>query len=66
VQGDPYVALTDLAERIVRGYEDWDYDLVPTMSNGTTITPVRLLRLSRLRELDVLGPVRFDCVRFRL
>jgi len=30
VRGDPYVALTDLAQRIVaEGYEDWDYDLVP-------------------------------------
>jgi hypothetical protein len=30
VRGDPYVALTELAERIVpEGYEDWDYDIVP-------------------------------------
>ena len=30
VRGDPYVALTELAERIVpQGYEDWDYDIVP-------------------------------------
>ncbi|MGH7548967.1 MAG: DUF4384 domain-containing protein, partial [Gemmatimonadales bacterium] len=30
VRGDPYVALTDLAERIVPGgYSDWDYDIVP-------------------------------------
>ena len=29
VRGDPYVALTDLATRIVpEGYEDWDYDIV--------------------------------------
>lgn len=28
VRGDPYVALTDLAERIVaEGYEEWDYDI---------------------------------------
>ena len=28
VRGDPYVALTDLAQSIVaEGYEDWDYDL---------------------------------------
>jgi Domain of unknown function (DUF4384) len=30
VHGDPYVAVTDLARRIVPdGYEDWDYDLAP-------------------------------------
>jgi hypothetical protein len=30
VRGDPYVALTELAERIVpEGYAEWDYDLVP-------------------------------------
>jgi hypothetical protein len=30
VRGDPYVALTDLAERIVpSGYTDWDYDITP-------------------------------------
>ncbi|MFN2571829.1 MAG: DUF4384 domain-containing protein [Gemmatimonadales bacterium] len=29
VRGDPYVAMTDLAERIVpEGYTDWDYDVV--------------------------------------
>ncbi len=30
VRGDPYVALTDLARRVVpEGYIDWDYDIVP-------------------------------------
>ncbi len=30
VRGDPYVALTDLAQRIVPdGYSDWDYDITP-------------------------------------
>src|SRR5690349_8547522 len=30
IRGDPYVALTDLAQRIMPdGYSDWDYDLVP-------------------------------------
>lgn len=30
IHGDPYVAVTDLAERIVPpGYGDWDYDLAP-------------------------------------
>src|SRR2546428_14872 len=30
IRGDPYVALTDLVQRIVPdGYSDWDYDLVP-------------------------------------
>jgi hypothetical protein len=30
VRGDPYVALTDLAERIVpENYADWDYDISP-------------------------------------
>lgn len=30
VRGDPYVALTDLAQRIVpAGYNDWDYDIAP-------------------------------------
>ena len=30
VRGDPYVALTDLAERIVpENYADWDYDITP-------------------------------------
>src|SRR2546430_15296501 len=29
VRGDPYVAMTDLAQRIVpEGYADWDYDVV--------------------------------------
>jgi hypothetical protein len=29
VRGDPYVALTDLAQRIVpEGYADWDYDVI--------------------------------------
>ena len=29
VRGDPYVALTDLAQRIVpEAYEDWDYDII--------------------------------------
>ncbi|HVH09616.1 MAG TPA: DUF4384 domain-containing protein [Gemmatimonadales bacterium] len=30
VHGDPYVAVTDLAQRIVPdGYRDWDYDVAP-------------------------------------
>ena len=30
VRGDPYVALTEIAERIVpENYADWDYDIVP-------------------------------------
>src|SRR5207247_1824179 len=30
IRADPYVALTDLAQRIVPGgYSEWDYDLVP-------------------------------------
>lgn len=68
IQGDPYVALTDFARRILPdGYADWDYDMVPYYVERHYDYP-------RFLCYDCHGyaswifwdPYRYSCVRFRI
>ena len=68
VRGDPYVALTDLAQRIVpEGYADWDYDVV-------TYNVERHYEYPRFLCYDCHSyvsysywdPYYYSCVRFRM
>ena len=68
VRGDPYVALTDLAQRIVpEGYADWDYDVV-------TYNVERQYEYPRFLCYDCHSyvsysywdPYHYSCVRFRM
>ena len=68
VRGDPYVALTDLANRIVpEGYTDWDYDIV-------TYNVERHYEYPRFLCYDCHSyvsysywdPYYYSCVRFRI
>ncbi len=68
VRGDPYVALTDLAQRIVpEGYADWDYDIVPYYVERRYDYPRFLCydchSYASYRYWD---PYAYSCVRFRI
>jgi hypothetical protein len=68
VRGDPYVALTDLAQRIVPdGYTDWDYDIVPYYVERRYDYPRFLCydchSYASYRYWD---PYAYSCVRFRI
>ena len=68
VRGDPYVALTDLAQRIVPdGYADWDYDIVPYYVERRYDYPRFLCydchSYASYRYWD---PYAYSCVRFRI
>jgi hypothetical protein len=68
VRGDPYVALTDLAQRIVPdGYSDWDYDIVPYYVERRYDYPRFLCydchSYASYRYWD---PYAYSCVRFRI
>jgi hypothetical protein len=68
VRGDPYVALTDLAQRIVPpGYEDWDYDLIPYYVERHYDYPrFACYDCHTYASWTYWDPYAYDCVRFRL
>jgi len=68
VRGDPYVALTDLAERIVANdHDDWDYDITPYYVERRYDYPRFLCydchSYASYRYWD---PYAYSCVRFRI
>ncbi|HYL55445.1 MAG TPA: DUF4384 domain-containing protein [Gemmatimonadales bacterium] len=68
VRGDPYVALTDLAQRIVpNGYEDWDYDIVPYYVQQHYEYPRFLCYdCHSYVSYPYWSPYDYTCVRFRM
>jgi uncharacterized protein DUF4384 len=68
VRGDPYVAMTDLAQRIVpEGYTDWDYDVV-TYNVGQHYDYPRFLCYDchTYVSYSYWDPYYTSCVRFRM
>jgi uncharacterized protein DUF4384 len=68
VRGDPYVALTDLAQRIVpEGYTDWDYDIV-SYNVGQHYDYPRFLCYDchSYVSYPYWDPYAYSCVRFRI
>jgi uncharacterized protein DUF4384 len=68
VRGDPYVALTDLAQRIVPdGYSDWDYDIAPYYVQQHYDYP-RFLCYDCHTYVSYSSwrPYDYTCVRFRM
>ena len=68
VRGDPYVALTDLAERLVpSGYTDWDYDVVPYYVQQHYQYPRFLCYdCHTYASYTQWNPYAASCVRFRI
>jgi hypothetical protein len=68
VHGDPYVAVTDLAERIVPpGYGDWDYDLAPYYVQRHYDYPRFLCYdCHSYVNYSSWNPYDYSCVRFRI
>jgi Domain of unknown function (DUF4384) len=68
VHGDPYVAVTDLAERIVPpGYGDWDYDLAPYYVQRHYDYPRFLCYdCHSYANYSSWNPYDYSCVRFRI
>src|SRR5690349_17833271 len=68
VRGDPYVALTDLAQRIVPdGYRDWDYDVVPYYVQQHYDYPRFLCYdCHSYVTYPYWNPYDYTCVRFRV
>ena len=68
VRGDPYVALTDLAERLVpAGYTDWDYDVVPYYVQQHYQYPRFLCYdCHTYASYTQWNPYSASCVRFRI
>jgi len=68
VRGDPYVALTDLAQRIVPdGYGDWDYDIVPYYVQQHYDYPRFLCYdCHSYVSYPYWSPYDYTCVRFRI
>src|SRR5712671_5121506 len=68
VRGDPYVAMTDLAQRIVpEGFTDWDYDVV-TYNVGQHYDYPRFLCYDchTYVSYSYWDPYYASCVRFRM
>src|SRR5881396_1664557 len=68
VRGDPYVAMTDLAQRIVpEGYADWDYDVV-SYNVGQHYDYPRFLCYDchTYVSYSYWDPYYTSCVRFRM
>src|SRR5438132_322166 len=68
VRGDPYVAMTDLAQRIVpEGYSDWDYDVV-SYNVGQHYDYPRFLCYDCHSYVSYSSwdPYYTSCVRFRM
>jgi len=68
VRGDPYVALTDLAQRIVpAGDEDWDYDMAPYYVERHYDYPRFLCYdCHSYASWTSWDPYAYSCVRFRI
>src|SRR6266700_954337 len=68
VRGDPYVALTDLAQRIVPdGYTDWDYDIAPYYVQQHYDYPRFLCYdCHSYVSYPYWSPYDYTCVRFRI
>jgi len=68
VRGDPYVALTDLAQRIVPdGYADWDYDIAPYYVQQHYDYPRFLCYdCHSYVSYPYWSPYDYTCVRFRI
>ncbi len=68
VRGDPYVALTDLAERIVpEGYSDWDYDVVSYNVDQHYSYPRFLCYdCHTYVSWPYWDPYNYSCIRFRM
>ncbi len=68
VRGDPYVALTDLAQRIVpEGYADWDYDIAPYYVQQHYDYPRFLCYdCHTYVSYSSWSPYDYTCVRFRI
>lgn len=68
VRGDPYVALTDLAQRIVpEGYADWDYDVVSYNVESHHDYPRFLCYdCHSYVSYSYWDPYYYSCVRFRM
>jgi uncharacterized protein DUF4384 len=68
VRGDPYVALTDLAQRIVpENDNDWDYDLVPYYVEQHYDYPRFLCYdCHSYASYTAWDPYAYSCVRFRI
>src|SRR2546421_560838 len=68
VRGDPYVALTDLAQRIVPdGYSDWDYDIAPYYVQQHYDYPRFLCYdCHSYVSYPYWTPYDYTCVRFRI
>jgi len=68
VRGDPYVAMTDLAERIVpEGYTDWDYDVI-TYNVEQHYNYPRFLCYDchTYVSYPYWDPYNYSCIRFRV
>src|SRR5467141_1527528 len=68
VRGDPYVAMTDLAQRIVpEGYTDWDYDVI-SYNVGQHYDYPRFLCYDchTYVSYSYWDPYYSSCVRFRM
>src|SRR6267142_2538104 len=68
VRGDPYVAMTDLAQRIVpEGYTDWDYDVI-SYNVGQHYDYPRFLCYDchTYVSYSSWSPYDYTCVRFRI
>jgi hypothetical protein len=68
VRGDPYVALTDLAQQMLPpSYEDWDYDIVPYYVQQHYDYPRFLCYdCHRYASYARWDPYDYSCVRFRI
>ena len=68
VRGDPYVALTELAQRIVPdGYSDWDYDIAPYYVQQHYDYPRFLCYdCHSYVSYPYWSPYDYTCVRFRI
>ncbi len=68
VKGDPYVAMTDLGQRIVPdGYADWDYDVI-SYNVGQHYDYPRFLCYDchTYVSYSYWDPYYYSCVRFRM
>jgi hypothetical protein len=68
VRGDPYVALTDLAQRIVpEGYADWDYDVVSyNVEQHYSYPRFLCYDCHTYVSWPYWDPYHYSCIRFRI
>ncbi|HEV8398806.1 MAG TPA: DUF4384 domain-containing protein [Gemmatimonadales bacterium] len=68
VRGDPYVAMTDLAERIVsEGYSDWDYDVISyNVEQHYSYPRFLCYDCHTYVSWPYWDPYNYSCIRFRI